>query len=77
MKLKVLDQIHVSSVQPDSLRAGQKIDVSDALGTELLTKHPSTFLSMDKPAVKRAATPKNKAAAAPANKANEGSGPST
>lgn len=77
MKLRVLDQIHISSVQADSLRAGQKIDVSDALGNELMKKHPTKFQRLDKPAAKRAATPKNKAVpAAPANKDDQGSGSS-
>lgn len=72
MKLKVLDQLHVSSVQPDSLRPGQEIEVSDALGNELLHKHAAKFERLDKPARKRAATPKNKAiVAAPANKGTD------
>ncbi len=73
MKLKALDQMHVSSVQPDSLRPGQEINVSKALGDELLKKHPASFAAVDGvDAVeeKSEPSPDNKAeGAAPANKA--------
>ena len=43
MKLKALDQLHVSAVQSDSLRPGQVFDISDAAGAELLARHPTKF----------------------------------
>ena len=78
MKLKALDQISISSVQSDSLRPGQEFAVSDALGAELLEKHPGKFEQLaDDPASDEAAAPdekaegepQNKKAAEPANKA--------
>lgn len=71
MKLRALDQIHVSSIQPDSLRPGQEIEVSAALGAELLKKHPATFESIeaDDGGEKADPAPSNKAEDAPANKA--------
>lgn len=72
MKLRALDQIHVSSIQPDSLRPGQEIEVGDALGAELLTKHPRTFreVAADEDGGQKAdPVPLNKAEDAPANKA--------
>lgn len=64
MKLKVLDQIHISSVSSDTLRRGEVIEVSDASGEELLQRHPDKFELSGK---KRAAA-KNKQAPAPENK---------
>lgn len=73
MELKVKDQIAVSSVQADSLRPGQTIAVSDALGEELLNKHPSKFEQVGSSAAKAEPAPDNKAeGAAPANKAVTG-----
>jgi hypothetical protein len=43
MRLKALDQIHISTVQSDTIRPGQEFEVSDALGSELLKKHPKVF----------------------------------
>jgi hypothetical protein len=54
MKLKALDQLHVSAVKPDSLRPGEEFEVSDELGSELLTKHPAKFLRLDAQAKPRA-----------------------
>lgn len=79
MKLTVLDQIMVNSVQADVLRPGTEIDVDDALGAELLAKRPGYFeaapeaAAKDKPtkgaAGKKAArAPRNKAAPKSANK---------
>ena len=67
MKLRALDQMHVSAVKPDSLRPGEEFEVSDALGTELLKKHPKKFRQIggeksEKPASNKAlgGAPKNK-----------------
>lgn len=40
MKLKALDQIHISSVQADTIAPGTEFAVSAVLGRELLKKHP-------------------------------------
>lgn len=70
MKLKALDQIHVSSVKPDSLRPKEEFEVSDELGNELLKKHPGGFERLE---TKAEPAPLNKAEpAAPANKAITG-----
>lgn len=70
MKLKALNQIHISAVKADSLRPGEEFEVSEALGRELLSKHPSTFASVG--AAKAKAAPKNKAEpAAPSNKSKK------
>ncbi len=66
MKLKVLDQIHVSAVQSDSLRPGQRIEVSDAYGAELLARHPAKFAAEN--GEKAEPAPKNKVEPAPKNK---------
>jgi len=69
MRLKALDQIHVSSVQPDSLRPGQEFDISDAAGAELLKANPTRLRQIDEPKAKAAATAENKAESPPLNKA--------
>jgi hypothetical protein len=47
MRLHVLDQVHLSSVSSSSLGSGAEVDVSDALGRELLEKHPDKFKRFD------------------------------
>jgi hypothetical protein len=75
MKLRVLDQISVSSVQPETLRPGQIISVHASKAKELLKAHPRAFAQEgadedEAPAAKAEAPPLNKAEpAAPANKA--------
>lgn len=72
MKLRVLDQIHISSVSADSLRKDQLIAVSKALGEELLKKHPTVFEEAgeaEEPPADEAAPAEAKAAAEPENKA--------
>lgn len=70
MKLRALDQIHVSSVKPDSLRKGEEFEVSDAAGADLLKKHPAKFEQVAGDAAQKAEpAPRNKAESAPANKA--------
>lgn len=80
-KLKVTDQIHVSSVQANSLRPGQEIVVTNAVAEELLKKHAGCFADLgdaDEPAAEaeekaEPSAPDNKAEpAAPANKARKG-----
>lgn len=74
MKLRALDQVHVSSVQADSLRPGQEFEVSDTLGAQLLKSLPGRIERVteadDPPSEKAEQDHPNKAiAAAPANKA--------
>jgi len=74
MKLKVLEQIHVSSLSRDTLRPRETIEVSDAQGAELLKAHPDKFEKLRsakaRPASENKAepAPKNKAEPTPANK---------
>lgn len=64
MKLKALDQIHISSVKPDSLRPGEEFEVGEDAGKALLKQHPSMFRRLDAaPANKAKPPPKNKKAA--------------
>lgn len=68
MRLKALDQIHVSAVQADSLRPQQQFDVSDAAGEELMKAHPGKFEQVaDEPAPAEKAAPavRNKDEGAP------------
>lgn len=67
MRLLVHDQINVSAIQADALRPKQEVEVDDALGEQLLKKHPAVFTRLDAPAAP--ARPRKKAAAKPANKA--------
>jgi hypothetical protein len=46
MKLQALDQVHISAVSRDSIRAGQSFEVSDAAGEDLLKRHPTLFLKL-------------------------------
>jgi hypothetical protein len=43
MKLEALDQVNISAVNRDSIRAGQSFEVSDAAGEDLLKRHPTLF----------------------------------
>lgn len=77
MKLKALDQHHVSSVQADSLRPGQEFEIGSAQGKELLKRYPAVFELVEDDAEeaeeKAESNPENKAIkAAPANKAKKG-----
>lgn len=75
MKLKALDQVHISSVKADSLQPGEEFEVSAATGKELLAKRPGTVEQVADedsgvPDEKAEPAPENKAvSAAPANKA--------
>lgn len=64
MKLRVLEQIHVSAVSSETLRRGQVVDVSNAAGEELLSRHPDKF----EHASKAARRTSNKQAPKPENK---------
>lgn len=65
MKIKLIDQLHISEVSPDTLPGGTVIDVSDSTGADLVKRGLATKVG----GAKAAAAPKNKAAAAPKNKA--------
>lgn len=47
MKLRALDQVHVSSVQADSLRPGQEFHVSATLGNQMLKSLPGRVELVD------------------------------
>ena len=66
MKLKALDQMHISSVKSESLRPGEEFEVSDAVAAEILNAHPTKFLRTDGKKAERA--PQNKAERVPTNK---------
>lgn len=80
MKLRALDQLHISAVKPDSLRPGEEFVIGDAAGADLLRALPGKLerIGDDKPQPTAAPAPisakadkthPNKAASAPANKA--------
>lgn len=75
MRLKVIDQIHISSIRPDSLRPGDEIGVTGEEGLVLLAAHPDKFERLPESgadhihAEKADFAPLNKMDAAPANKA--------
>ncbi|MGD9946428.1 MAG: hypothetical protein AB7O91_04060 [Sphingomonas sp.] len=66
MKIRVLDQIHISSVSADTLTRGDTFEVDDAEGSKMLKLHPQTLEPIAGAKKKRA--PANKAAPAAANK---------
>lgn len=71
-KLKVTDQIHVSSVQADTLQPRQEITVTNSLAEQLLKQHPASFEDLgdaEEADEKAAPEPENKAAPAHADKA--------
>ncbi len=85
MKLKALDQVHISSVKRDAITAGEVFEVSDDMGKQLMEKHPALFEQLGAKAPKAVAAaagaeqvedaksesaPQNKAEDAPANKAD-------
>jgi hypothetical protein len=49
MKLRALDQVHISSVQADSLRPGQEFEVSDDLGAKMLKSLPGHLEKVGEP----------------------------
>jgi hypothetical protein len=51
MKLEALDQVHLSAVSRDSIRAGQSFEVSDAAGEDLLKRHPTLFRKLGEDSV--------------------------
>jgi hypothetical protein len=78
MKLRAIDQVHISSVKADSLRPGEEFEVSDAVGKDLMKAHPDKFSAVEEGEQAEAAAatdaksepaPSNKAEDAPANKA--------
>lgn len=72
MKLRARDQVHVSSVRADSLRPGEEFEVGDAVGEELMQRHPGLFERLDEGAEEKAEpAPKNKAAPRGRNKTSD------
>lgn len=70
MKLKALDQVHVSAVKNDSLRPGEVFEVSDEVGKELLKRKPALVVEIaSESAAKAEPALANKKALPPANKA--------
>jgi hypothetical protein len=47
MQLRALDQFHISSVKPDTIRPGEVFECSDFAGGELLKLHPNKFERVD------------------------------
>ena len=75
MKLRALDQVHVSSVKPDSLRPGEEFEVSDETGKDLMKALPGKFSEVGVGGrAKARKPPANKAAPEPLNKAGSKKG---
>ncbi|MFZ5736316.1 MAG: hypothetical protein ACOY6K_05475 [Pseudomonadota bacterium] len=73
MRLRAIDQVHISSVKSDSLRPGDEFEVSDSAGAELLAKLPGKVAQLGDAATtvtneKAAPPPQNKAEDPPSNK---------
>ena len=72
MKVKALDQLHVSSVRAAAFRKGEEFEVSDEEGKALVERGLVAKVAGEKkaaaPSNKKAAAPRNKKAAAPKNK---------
>lgn len=70
MKVKTIDQLHITSVGPDTIPGGTTIKVSDSEGAELVKRGLVTEVAgKSAGGAKQAQAPKNKKAAAPRNKA--------
>lgn len=65
MKLKAIDTLHVSSVRPENLLAGEEFEVSEAVGQSLVDRGLAAEVK-----AKAAPAPQNKAEPAPKNKAS-------
>lgn len=69
MKMRVVDQLHLSSLGPETMGKGAEFEVSDAMGEDLLKKGVAT--RVDGEAAEAAAESGEKAEAAPDNKAEK------
>lgn len=85
MKMKVVDQLHISSVGPEVMGKGKEFEVSAAVGKELEKKGHAVRVDQDEDdqhensqepaqAEKAEEAPANKAEPAPANKAEHQDG---
>lgn len=71
MRLKVLDQCAISTIQAGPINEGQVIECSDFAGAELLKRHPKLFEQLADDGEKAEGAPLNKAlGAAEDNKAD-------
>ena len=72
MKVKALDQLHVSSVRAAPFSTNEEFEVSDEEGKALIARGLVAKVGGEKKAAapknKKAAAPRNKKAAAPKNK---------
>ena len=67
MKMKVVDQLHISQLGPNTMGKGTIFECSDALAADLEKR--GLAVPVDKPApVKKEKAPKNKSETAPKNK---------
>lgn len=75
MKMKVVDQLHLSAVSRDTMPAGHEFEVSDDLGGQLAAKGLAVPINeMAGESQKSEPPPQNKAEPAPDNKAQKGRG---
>jgi hypothetical protein len=66
MKIKLIDQLHISEVSSDTLPGGSVVDVSDSTGADLVKRGLATKVG----GAKAASAPRNKAAPVSRNKAS-------
>lgn len=69
MRLRAIDQIHISSVRAETLRPGDSFELNESAARVLLKAHPGV-IEIDDGSVKAERRPLNKALRAPANKGN-------
>lgn len=49
MKLRAKEQMHITSLQAETIRPGQEIEVTDARGQEILAALPGKFEHVNEP----------------------------
>lgn len=74
VKVKVLDQLHLTSVRASTIAKGEVVAVSAEEASALVKRGLVSRVAAAKPAAKKAEEPNNKAAPAPSNKAAGGKG---
>lgn len=72
MRMKVVDQLHIGSVRPDTMGKGTEFEISDDLGRSLEKRGLATEVKAEAPPENKAERPpKNKAEQPPAGKATK------
>ncbi|CAL8981550.1 hypothetical protein RHODGE_RHODGE_02825 [Rhodoplanes serenus] len=65
MKMRAVDQLHISAVRPDVIAAGEEFEIEDGEGAKLASRGLARVIEV---AEKAAPAPSNKSEPPPANK---------